>query len=169
MQGLVQGASATRGPDNAPVTIVEFSDFQCPFCRQFALNLNEALSSEADDVRVVFHHMPLSMHPWARVAAETAGCVQLQSSEAFWSLHDQIFQNQTAITTENAKEKLVEFAENGKGVDAGALEKCMSNGMSVGLVLKDIDLADANQVNATPTVFINGHRLLGVESAAKLS
>jgi protein-disulfide isomerase len=168
MKGLAQGPRASRGPENALVTIVEFSDFQCPFCRLFAQNLDEALSSGVDDVRVIFHHMPLSMHPWARVAAETAGCVQLQSNEAFWSLHDQIFQAQAAMTTENAKEKLSELAKDNKGVDAAAFQKCMSNGMSVGLVLKDIDLAVANQINGTPTVFINGHRLQGVESAMKL-
>lgn len=168
MKGLVQGASATRGPETAPVTIVVFSDFQCPFCRNFAQILKEALSGGADDVRVVFHHMPLPMHPWARVAAETAGCVQLQNNQAFWSLHDRIFQNQAVITTENAKQKLGELAKASKGVDAAAFQKCMDNGMSVGLVLKDIDLAEENQISGTPTLFINGHRVQGVESAAKL-
>ena len=168
MKSLAQGPMASRGPENAPVTIVEFSDFQCPFCRQFAQNLDEALSAGGDDVRVIFHHMPLSIHPWARVAAETAGCVQLQSNEAFWSLHDQIFQTQESITVDNAKEKLAELAKNGKGVDAGAFQRCMSNGMSVGLVMKDIDLAEANQVRGTPTIFINGHRLQGVESDTKI-
>jgi protein-disulfide isomerase len=168
MKGLVQGANATRGPANAPVTIVEFSDFECPFCRSFALILDEALSKDADDVRVVFHHMPLSMHPWARMAAEAAGCAQLQSNEAFWSLHDRIFQDQTAITAGNAKEKLAGFASATKGIDAAALEKCLATGMSVGLVLKDMNVAESHQINGTPTVFINGHRIQGVESAAKL-
>src|ERR1039457_5183526 len=118
LKGLTQGPSATRGPANAPVTIVEFSDFQCPFCGKFARILDEALSSEGKDVRVVFQHMPLSMHPWARMAAEAAGCAQLQSNEAFWSLHDRIFQGQTAITAGNAKEKLAEFASATKGIDA---------------------------------------------------
>ncbi len=168
MKGLVQGANATRGPANAPVTIVEFSDFECPFCRNFALILDEALSKDADDVRVVFHHMPLSIHPWARMAAEAAGCAQLQSNEAFWSLQDRIFKDQTAITAGNAKEKLAGFASGTKGVDAAALEKCLATGMSVGLVLKDMNLAESLQINGTPTVFINGHRIQGVESAAKL-
>jgi protein-disulfide isomerase len=168
LKGLTQGPSATRGPANAPVTIVEFSDFQCPFCGKFARILDEALSSEGKDVRVVFHHMPLSMHPWARMAAEAAGCAQLQSNEAFWSLHDRIFQGQTAITAGNAKEKLAEFASATKGIDATVFEKCLATGMSVGLVLKDMNVAESYQVNATPTVFINGHRLKGVDSAAKL-
>jgi protein-disulfide isomerase len=167
MKGLVQGVTATRGPANAPVTIVEFSDFECPFCSKFAKILDEALSGEKD-VRVVFHHLPISMHPWARMAAEAAGCAQLQGNEAFWSLHDRIFENQAAITAENAKEKLSELAGSSKGVGTGAFQKCLNAGMSVGLVLKDMNVAESYQVNATPTVFINGHRLKGVDSAAKL-
>ncbi len=168
MKGLLQAASATRGPASALVTIVEFSDFQCPFCRSFALMLDDALSRGDDDVRVVFHHMPLSIHPWARLAAEAAGCAQLQSSAAFWSMHDRIFQNQESITNDNAKDKLGEMAKDTKGVDAATFRKCMGAGMSVGLVIRDMNVAEANQINATPTVFINGHRLQGVESAAKL-
>jgi predicted DsbA family dithiol-disulfide isomerase len=168
LKGLVQGAIASRGPANAPVTIVEFSDFECPFCRKFANVLNEALAKNEDDVRVVFHHLPLTMHPWARMAAEAAGCAQLQSNEAFWSMHDRIFGDQAAITKQNAKEKLAEIAKNSKSVDAAAVDNCLANGMSVGLVLKDLNVAESYQINATPTVFINGHRIQGVENAAKL-
>jgi len=138
------------------------------FVCKFALILDEALSIEAKDVRVVFHYLPLSMHPWARMAAEAAGCAQLQSNDAFWSLHDRIFENQGAITTENAKKKLAELAKNAKGVSPAAFQKCTDTGMSVGLVMKDMILAESSQINATPTVFINGHRMKGVESAAKL-
>ena len=119
-------------------------------------------------MRVVFHHLPLSMHPWARVAAETAGCAQLQSNEAFWSFHDLIFHNQKTITADNAREKLSELAKAARGIDAAAFQKCIDNGMSVGLVLKDMNLAENSHVSGTPTLFINGHRLQSVESAEKL-
>jgi len=168
MKGLVESATAVRGPEHATVTIVEFSDFECPFCRNFSKVLKDALADEPNDIRVVFHHMPLSMHPWAKMAAETAGCAQLQSPETFWSLHDSIFENQTTISIENAKEKLAALAKNTKGLDATAFQKCMDSAMSVGLVLKDIDLAENNQISGTPTVFINGHRLPGLDSAEKL-
>lgn len=169
MQGLLKGASATRGPERAAVTIAEFSDFQCPYCRRFAQTLDEALSGSGnDDVRVVFHHLPLTMHNWARVAAEGAGCAQIQSGEAFWSMHDVIFQNQAKLTPENIREKLGEFARNAKGLDAKSFQQCMDQGMSVGLVLRDMNMADANQVQGTPTLFINGRRIQGVENAAKL-
>ena len=123
MRGLVRGPSATRGPENAPVTIVVFSDFECPFCRKFAQILTEALSSNEDDVRVVFHHLPLPMHPWARMAAEMAGCAELQSNEAFWSLHDKIFENQTAVTADNAKDKLAGFAKDTKRIGRAGISK----------------------------------------------
>jgi hypothetical protein len=84
MAQLAQNRGSSKGDDHAPVTIVEFSDFECPYCRRFAGLLDEVWPEERDSVRVVFHHMPLSMHPWARAAAEGAACAQLQTSDAFW-------------------------------------------------------------------------------------
>jgi protein-disulfide isomerase len=168
MNGLAQGATAARGPENAAVTIVEFSDFQCPFCRKFAQILDEALADETLGVRVVFHHMPLGMHNWARVAAEGAACAQLQSPRAFWRMHDRIFRDQQGITADNVKEKLGEFARDVKEIEVHAFERCILNSMSLGLVLRDLNLGEANQVTGTPTLFINGHRVQGVENAARL-
>jgi protein-disulfide isomerase len=168
MKGLTGGAAPTRGPADAPVTIVEFSDFQCPFCGKFSRILDEALASGAENVRVVFHHLPLGGHAWARTAAEGAACAQLQSREAFWSMHDLIFGNQEGITEENIGAKLSEFAAKARGLDAKAFQECARNNMSLGLVLRDMGLAEANQVNGTPTLFINGRRVQGVENAAQL-
>jgi Thioredoxin len=152
MKGLTEGAGATRGPAHAPATIVEFSDFQCPFCRSFAQTLNEALANETGSVRVVFRHLPLSGHVWPRRAAEGAACAQLQSAaEAFWALHDQLFRHQQTTTPENIREKLYGFAKDITGLDARAFQQCMSNSRSLGLVLRDLNLAEANQVNGTPT------------------
>jgi protein-disulfide isomerase len=132
------------------------------------VTLKEALAEGEADVRVVFRHMPLSIHPWARAAAEAAGCAELQSNSAFWSMHDRIFESQGALTAENAHEKLSALARSAKGVDAAAFEKCMAAGMSVGLVLKDMDLAERYQINSTPTVFINGHWVKNVDHSVKL-
>lgn len=106
MKGLTERAVATRGPDDAPVTIVEFSDFQCPFCRKFAQMLEEAVSGNTEMARVIFRHFPLRNHAWARVAAEGAACAGLQNPRGFWSLHDALFRNQDVITAENIKDKL---------------------------------------------------------------
>ena len=168
MKGLVHGAKALRGPDRAAVTIAEFSDFQCPYCKKFAKILNDVLTDGAGDVRVVFHHLPLSMHPWARLAAETTACAQLQSGTAFWSLHDRIFDNQGSITAENAKATFSELGNGVAGLDHAAFQQCLDNGLSVGLVLRDLNLAESNQVIGTPTLFINGHRIAGVENADRL-
>ena len=109
MSDLAKNKGASQGPDNALVTIVEFSDFECPYCQKFANILNDVLPGEKDRVRVVFHHMPLSMHPWARTAAEGAACAQLQGSEAFWAIHNQIFRHQREITPNNVKQKVSRF------------------------------------------------------------
>jgi protein-disulfide isomerase len=168
LNGLAPGTPAVRGPDKSPVTIAVFSDFQCPYCRRFAQYLDEVMADGAEDVRVVFHHMPLGMHPWARAAAVGAACAQQQSSAAFWTVHDQIFRNQASITPGNLKDKLGEFAKNVQGLDIKAFQQCVDGGMSLGLVLQDINLATASHVEGTPTLFVNGSRAQGVGSAAEL-
>lgn len=168
MNGLTLGNVPTIGLAGAPVTIVEFSDFQCPFCRAFARMLREVLAENKDRMRVVFHHLPLGGHAWARSAAEGAACAQLQSSGAFWSLHDLLFENQGDITQDNIKQKLVEYAKAAKDLDIKAFQSCLDNEMSLGLVFRDMDLASANEVTGTPTLFINGQRAQGVKDAAQL-
>jgi protein-disulfide isomerase len=168
MAGLAQNHGSSKGSDHAPVTIVEFSDFECPYCRRFAGLLDEVLPQESDAVRVVFHHMPLSMHPWARTAAEGAACAQLQTNGAFWALHDQMFHHQAEITAVNVKDKLLEYARQVKGLDLMNFQDCLDNQLSLGLVLKDVNLASANNINSTPTLFVNGSRIPGVKDSADL-
>jgi protein-disulfide isomerase len=168
MAGLAENKGASKGPEHGPVTIVEFSDFQCPFCRRFADLMQQVLPEEKDMVRLVYHHMPLSMHPWARTAAEGAACAQLQSADAFWAMHDQIFQHQQEITPENVKQKLTEFARTAKSLDVNLFQSCLDNEMSLGLVFRDMNLASANQITGTPTIFINGRRIEGVKDPAQL-
>ena len=168
MAGLVQNKSASKGSEKALVTLVEFSDFECPYCRLFAGILDEVMPSEKDNLRIVFHHTPLTMHPWAKPAAEGAACAQLQGNEAFWSLHDQLFKHQTDITAANVKDKLTEYAQQSKGLDVKTFQSCLENQMSLGLVLRDTNLAAANKVEGTPTLFLNGPRLPGVRDAAQL-
>jgi predicted DsbA family dithiol-disulfide isomerase len=168
MAGLMQNKGSSKGADHAPVTVVEFSDFECPYCRRFADLVDQVWPEERDRVRIVFHHLPLSIHSWARAAAEGAACAQLQSSDAFWAVHDQLFRHQGEITSENVKQKLVEFAARINSLDQRAFQSCMDNELSLGLVFRDMNLAAANDVNATPTLFVNGHRISGVKDAAQL-
>jgi protein-disulfide isomerase len=168
MEGLTPNTGSSRGSTTASVTIVEFSDFECPFCRKFAGILDQLSPAERDQVRIVFHHFPLPMHPWARAAAEGAACAQLQGSDAFWFMHDQLFQNQQSITPENIKQKLREFAQASKAIDFPKFQSCLEDQMSLGLVFRDMNLASANHIDATPTLFINGHRVSGVRDATQL-
>jgi protein-disulfide isomerase len=168
MTDLVSNKGASKGPDNARVTIVEFSDFECPYCRKFADTVKQLTPAEMEHIRIVFHHLPLQMHPWARAAAEGAACAQLQNRDAFWSIHDQLFDHQTSIARDNIHRKLLEFAQNAKSLNFQQFQSCLDNQMSLGLVLRDLNLAEANSINGTPTLFINGERIQGVRDAAEL-
>jgi predicted DsbA family dithiol-disulfide isomerase len=168
MSDLAQNKGASKGPETAPVTIVAFSDFQCPYCRRLADILREVLPEEKNRVRVVFHHLPLSIHTWARSAAEGAACAQLQSPGAFWSMHDYLFAHQDEITPENIKQKLAALAKDVEGLNLSEFQDCVGNQMSLGLVLRDMNLASANNVTATPTLFINGRRVQGIKDATQL-
>ena len=167
MAGLGENQRASKGPAGAAVTIVEFSDFECPYCRQLAKIIRQVLPDNTE-VRLVFHHMPLQVHAWARTAAEGAACAQLQSAEAFWNMHDGLFRNQDSITTSNVKEKLLSLARASPKLDITICQSCLENEMSLGLVFRDLNLASAYDVNATPTVFINGQRAAPIKDSAQL-
>jgi len=92
-QTLTIGTSSSKGPENAPITIVEFSDFQCPFCSRALPTVNQVMSAYKDKVRLVYKHMPLvSLHPRAHITAQAAECAKDQGK--FWEFHDQLFEKQ---------------------------------------------------------------------------
>ena len=145
----VEAKGPSRGPNNAPVTIVEFSDFQCPYCgREYPVI--ERLMKEYDGkVRLVFRHYPLDFHPFAQKAAEAGACAQDQGK--FWELHDKMFtnQNKLAVTDLKAYAKLL-------GMDAPKFDKCLDSGEKKALVDEDMKAGTAAGVNGTPAFFING-------------
>jgi protein-disulfide isomerase len=162
MAGLTPNTASSKGPQSAPVTIIEFSDFQCPYCRKLNDTLGRILPTCKDDVRLVFHHLPLTIHSWARTAAEGAACAQLQGNAAFWAMHDRLFSHQSEITPGNIRQKLTQFAVESTAVDVPRFESCLKDELSLGLVLRDLNLAHANNVDATPTLFVNGRKMLGI-------
>ena len=108
---LVAGASPPLGAAGAPITIVKFSDFECPFCKRMTDVLEkEVLPKQGGRVNVVFRNFPLAMHPWAKGAAEIAECAELQQPEAFWGMQDFFFQNQQTLQLGNMKDKATAFA-----------------------------------------------------------
>ncbi len=157
-----------RGPKDAPVTIVEFSDFQCPFCKRFTDSISQLPPEDKARVRVVFHQYPLAMHPWAKNAAEVAECAALQNPEAFWKVHDYLFANQQAMKADTVRETVAEFAISSAGVEKAQFQTCMDRKLSAGPVEVDMDLGNRNNVHATPTFFVNGVRYEGAKDVSQL-
>jgi len=154
--------SPSFGTPGAPVVLVAFDDFECPNCREEALALHANLEKAfPGQVRLYFKNFPLqSIHPWAKAAAVDGRCIYRQDPAAFWKYHDWIYQNQADITPENLKTKLTDFAK-GAGIDTIQLGRCMENNATEADVDKDIAEGHALHVDATPTLFVNGRRLVG--------
>jgi len=148
------------GTPGAPVVLVLFSDFQCPFCKEEAKVLRtNLLSTYPKQVRLYFKDMPLDqIHPWAKAAAIAGRCVFKQSPTAFWDYHDWIYEHQGEITKENLREKVLEFAK-GKQLDALQLGRCMDTRATEAEVDKSVNEAHELHVASTPTLFVNGRRL----------
>jgi protein-disulfide isomerase len=146
----------SQGPATAPVTIVEFSDFQCPHCKD-AQPVIEKLLAAHPDVKFVFQNFPLAMHDWARKAASYADCVaQAGKPDSFWKFVGDTFEAQAQITASNADEKLTAIAD-GAGVKGA--DTCAALPATDGRVQKSIDLGNSAEVSSTPTFFINGRKI----------
>jgi protein-disulfide isomerase len=152
--------SPSLGPANARVTIVEFSDFECPHCRELYRTL-KTLEPLYPQVRVVFKDFPLTqIHPWTETASIGARCAYMQSPDAFWQLHDAIFESQDLISTENVWEKVTGFAK-AAGLDTDAFKACMSSPEAQKAVGANRADGMAVGVTSTPTAFVNGRMLIG--------
>ena len=152
------------GTAGAPVTLVVFSDFECPFCREEAKALRENLPKDfPNDVRVYYKEFPLtSIHPWSMKSAVAGRCVFRQNPEAFWAYHDWIFDKQTEITPENVQGKILEWAGT-KGLDTLQMTSCMNSAATEPEVRKNMAEGLALGVDRTPTLFLNGRPLEGMQ------
>ncbi len=150
----------TRGPATAPITIVEFSDFHCPYCRAVQPTLTELLARYPGKVRIVYRHYPLdSLHPQARRVAEAAVCAAEQ--DRFWQFHDRVY----AAGPDASPETLQRLAGQA-GLDGGKFATCMASGRPASSVEKDVEEGGRNGVSGTPGFFVNGRSALG-QSAAR--
>jgi len=150
----------SKGPASARVTIVEFSDFECPHCREVHKVL-QSVEGHYPQVRVVYKDFPLTqLHPWAETAAIGGRCVFQQSPDAFWKVHDQIFDNQDVISTANVWDQIVGFAAQA-GLDPDAFKACLSSAEARQAVEANRADGVALNVSSTPTLFINGRVLVG--------
>jgi len=151
------------GTAGAPVVLVEFSDFECPYCKEEAAMLRANLpATYPKQVHFYFKEFPLeSIHPWAKAAAMAGRCVFHQGNDLFWEYHDWIFQHQGEITPENLKEKVMEWAKLKNGLKADELSQCIDTKATEGEIDKSIAEAKALNIDQTPTLFVNGRRLAG--------
>jgi protein-disulfide isomerase len=152
------------GERTAAVTLVEYSDFECPVCRSLHDVLRGLLPNYAGKVRVVFKDFPLEqLHPWARTAAIAGRCAYQQKPQAFWKMYDLIYDNQEIISAANAWTKMVDYAGQ-SGLDADAFKSCMASPEAGEAVNASRANGQQLEVSSTPTIFVNGRRLVGADA-----
>jgi protein-disulfide isomerase len=145
------------GPSSAPVTLVEFSDFQCPFCQRVAPTLKQVKQTYGDKVRVVWKDFPLTqIHPQAFKAGEAAHCAADQGK--FWEYHDRLFANQQALQPTDLKKHAADL-----GLDAAAFGACLDSSKHGERVRDGVAEGSRLGVNSTPTIYINGRVLSGAQ------
>jgi len=150
------------GQPDAPIVLVEFSDFECPFCKDEAMMLRSNLmKAYPNQVRLYFKDLPLDqIHPWARMAAIAGRCIYKQNADVFWLYHDWIYGHQSEITPQNLKAKVLEFAQ-GKPIDLMQLNRCLETRATEEEVAKSVAEAEVLQIHSTPTILLNGRPLTG--------
>lgn len=152
------------GDPKAPVTLVEYSDFECPVCRSLHDTLRNILPNYGNKVRVIFKDFPLDqLHPWARTAAIAGRCAYQQKPQVFWRLYDLIYDNQEIISAANAWSKMTDYAAQ-TGLDADAFKSCMASPEAAAAVNASHANGDKLEVTSTPTVFVNGRRMVGADA-----
>jgi len=146
------------GPEDAPITLIEFSDFECPYCRRWHEEVYTRLRQEyPDQVRIVFRDFPLSsIHPNAVPAAEAANCANEQG--AFWDFQDKLFSGEYELGTE----AYMQYAED-LGLDTQSFQECVDTGRYYDEVMADFEYASNLGVRSTPTFFLNGIPLVGAQ------
>ena len=152
------------GTPGALVVLVTFSDFECPHCKDEATMLRQNLvATYPTQVRLYAKDFPLdSIHPWARPAAIAGRCVFRQNPASFWSYSDWIFAHQADITAANLKDKVMEWTKGEKDIDVLQLGQCMDTKATEAEVDKNVAEGHTLDINATPTMFVNGRRIAQV-------
>lgn len=158
---LNRGATGpSHGSADAPVTVVDFSDLQCPHCKDLHPTI-EKLMAENKNVRVVFQNFPLPMHDWATKGANYADCVSRSSNDAFWKFIGSVFNAQADITAANADEKLTGLAD-AAGVKGADIAACAAKPETTSRVEKSLALGKELNLDSTPTLFVNGRKIPAV-------
>jgi len=152
----------SKGPANAPVTIVEFSDFECPFCRALFPTLERIEADYKDKLRVVYLQFPLAtMHTHARKAAEASLCAYEQNK--FWPFHDAMFNDQQNLSVNDLKQKAKDLS-----LDMKAFNTCLDSGKYLSEIQSDMEEGVRVGISGTPAIFINGRLLIGAQPYADI-
>jgi protein-disulfide isomerase len=153
----------SMGEPKAAVTIVEYSDFECPVCRSLHDALRGLLPNYSGKVRLIFKDFPIEqIHPWARTAAIAGRCAYQQDPKGFWKMYDLIYDNQEIISAANAWAKMMDFAAQ-SGLNADTVKSCMASPEAAAAVNASYVNGQKLEVNSTPTLFVNGRRLVGAD------
>jgi protein-disulfide isomerase len=151
----------TLGPPEAAVTMVEFADFECPFCAHTFPMLETIVNSSYNGkVRLIFKHFPLNGHQWAKDAAAASECIRLQNPAAFWTFANETYAAQSSIDPKNLPERIKQFGE-AKKLDLRLLNGCIESKSGMGHVDQDQADGQALHVASTPTIFVNGIPVVG--------
>ena len=150
------------GGADAPVQLIVFGDFQCPLCKAEAeIMRGNMVATYGDKVRVYFKDFPLeAIHPWARAASVAGRCVYRQNAGSFWKFHDWIYRDQGLITVDNLNAQVMKWA-NENGVDAIQMGRCVETKTTDAEVARNLEEGRTLGVDATPTTFLNGRKLVG--------
>ena len=152
-----------KGAKDGKVTIVEYSDFQCPFCKRgYDTIETQVLKQYPDKVKFYFRHFPLPFHPWAMPGAIAAECAKVQKPEAYWKLYDDYFNHQAEVNPGNVKEKAQEYLKD-SGIDMAKWGTCYDNKETQAKVQAQNDEGKSLGVTGTPAFFINGRMLVGAQ------
>jgi len=152
----VSAIGPSKGPESAPVTIVEFSDFECPFCAKGAATAKQLVEANHGNVRLVFRDLPLQMHEHAQEAAEAGQCADEQGR--FWDMHDYMFSNQAKLSPADLK-----TAARQLGLDGPKFEECLDTGKYAGKVGENVEAAEELGIASTPSFLINGRLIAGAQ------
>ena len=155
-QKMASSDSPAQGPANAPIELIEWSDFQCPFCFRAHPTVKQVLSTYGDKVRLVYRHYPLPNHPNAKPAAEAAACANEQGK--FWAFHDRLFEDQSKLGDSDLKASAAAL-----GLDAGKFNACVDTHKYKARVEADMQAGNEAGVSGTPAFFINGRMLSGAQ------
>lgn len=156
-----------RGAANAPVTIIQYCDLQCPDCKTMVDNLKSVLPDYGDKVRIAFKNFPLmDKHAWAEAASIAARCGYVQKPEGFWNFYDFFYAEQESVTTKNIREKILQEGKKA-GLNTAQLEACYDSKTTIPAIQSDMYEAAKLGVRGTPTILVNGRFIFSEEMTEK--